>query len=76
MEYVYIKPLPGYCHEMVSQNDDGSYTIIINALLSKVEQAAAYRHAMRHINSDHFSIGDANKAEGEAHAEEEGRRQI
>ena len=77
MEYVYIKPLPGYCREMVSVNDDGSYTIIINSLLSKVEQAAAYRHAMRHINADHFSIGDANIAEGECHrAEEENRRKI
>ena len=77
MEYVYIKPLPGYCREMVSVNDDGSYTIIINALLSKVEQAAAYRHAMRHINCDHFSAGDADQIEGECHrAEEESRRKI
>lgn len=76
MEYVYIKPLPGYCREMVSVNDDGSYTIIINSMLSQVEQAAAYRHAMRHISSDHFACGDANRAEGEAHAEEEDRRKI
>lgn len=71
MEYVYMKPLPGYCREMVAQNDDGSYTIIINSLLSKVEQAAAYRHAMRHIRADHFQCGDANKAEGECHRAEE-----
>ena len=70
MIYVYTRQLPGYCHEMVSQNDDGSYTVIINEALSKIEQAAAYRHAIRHIRADHFSLGDANKAEGEAHAEE------
>lgn len=70
MIYVYTRHLPGYCHEMVAQNDDGSYTIIINEALSKIEQAAAYRHAMRHIRADHFACGDANRAEGEAHAEE------
>lgn len=79
MVYVYTKPMPGFCHEMVSQNDDGSYTIVINDVLSKVEQAAAYRHALLHIRKGHFDFVcdlTADEMEMEAHAEEESGRKI
>ena len=72
MEYVYLRPLPGYCHEMVAPNDDGSYTIIINEALSDVEKWEAYCHAMRHIKADHFSGRQADDVERETHAEKEG----
>lgn len=76
MVYVYLKQMPGYCHEMVAPNDDGSYTVIINEALSKAEQREAYSHALRHITSNHFESGEADIIEGECHAQEEGRRKI
>lgn len=76
MVYVYLKQMPGYCHEMVAPNDDGSYTVIINEALSKAEQTEAYEHAMRHITGNHFEYGEADKIEGECHAQEKGRREI
>lgn len=72
MEYVYLRPLPGYCREMVAPNDDGSYTIIINEALSDTEKWEAYCHAMRHISADHFSGRRADDVERDAHAKEEG----
>ena len=54
MEYVYLKEMPGYCHELVSQNKDGSYTIVINSCLCREQQLEAYEHAMRHIRNHDF----------------------
>ena len=76
MVYVYLKQMPGYCHEMVAPNDDGSYTVIINESLSKTEQIEAYRHAITHITQRHFEGGNADEIEGECHAKEEDRREI
>lgn len=76
MVYVYLKQMPGYCHEMVAPNDDGSYTVIINEALSKAEQIEAYEHALRHITGNHFECGEADTIEGECHAQEEGRRKV
>lgn len=71
MVYVYLKELPGYCHEMVSVNEDGSYTIIINNALSRDQQMDAYHHAMRHIGSGHLDhVGTADEIERDTHAEE------
>jgi hypothetical protein len=68
MVYVYLRPLPGYCHEMVSPNADGSYTIVINSILCKAQQKEAYDHAMRHISEGHFSDdATADSAERQAH---------
>ena len=66
MVYVYLKELPGYCHEMVSQNKDGTYTVIVNSLLARDQQLEAYHHALRHILGNHFEL-DAQSAEREAH---------
>ena len=76
VEYVYLVELPGYCHEMVSVNEDGSHTIIVNSILSKEQQLEAYRHAVKHINCGHFEEGTADEAEREAHAEEAQRRSL
>ena len=73
MIYSYTRPMPGYCREMVSQNDDGSYTIVVNSLLSKMEQAAAYRHALLHIRKGHFDFDTlltADEMEIDAHDKE------
>ena len=45
-------PAPG--NEMVFENEDDSFTIMINARLSYDEQLKAYRHAKRHIENDDF----------------------
>ena len=54
--------------EMVVSNDDGSYTILINARLSDAGRMAAYEHAMKHILKDDFSKKDVQKIESKAHA--------
>lgn len=42
-------------NEMVVPNEDGSYTILINAGLNYESQLKAYEHAMSHITNDDFS---------------------
>lgn len=39
---------------MVSANEDGSYTIFINARLSYEGRMKAYNHAMHHIKNEDF----------------------
>lgn len=53
--------------EMVVPNEDGSYTVLINAKLSYEMRIAAYDHAMKHINSDDFSKTDVQQIEADAH---------
>lgn len=54
--------------EMVVSNDDGSYTILINARLSDAGRMEAYEHAMKHILNDDFNKMDVQKIESKAHA--------
>ena len=58
-------PRPG--NEMVVPNEDGSYTILINARLSNDGQLRAYQHAMKHITDNDFSKSDVQSIEAEAH---------
>lgn len=58
-------PRPG--NEMVVPNEDGSYTILINARLSNEGQLRAYQHAMKHITDNDFSKSDVQSIEAEAH---------
>ena len=53
--------------EMVTINDDGSYTIFINARFSQEEQMKAYKHAMHHIDCSDFWKSDVQEIEQEAH---------
>lgn len=59
-------PTPG--NEMVFENEDNSFTIMINARLSYDEQLKAYRHAMRHIENDDFQKENVQTIEAAAHA--------
>lgn len=54
-------------NEMVVANEDGSYTILINARLSRKGQLKAYEHAMRHINNNDFEKSDVQAIEFTAH---------
>ena len=53
--------------EMVTENEDGSYTIFINARLSHNLQLKEYDHAMKHINDKHFEQYDVQAIEHCAH---------
>lgn len=44
--------------ELVVQNEDGSYTVLINAKLSQDGQLKAYRHALNHITNGDFEKSD------------------
>lgn len=58
-------PAPG--HEMVVENEDCSYTILLNAHLSYDEQLKAYHHAMSHIMNGDFQKKDVQSIEAHAH---------
>ena len=59
--------LPVKEKEAVTENEDGSFTIIINSRLSNDEQFKAYRHAMRHIENDDFQKDNVQTIETIAH---------
>ena len=52
---------------MVIQNEDGSYTILINAKLSDAGRIEAYQHAVKHILADDFYKSDVQEIESNAH---------
>ena len=54
-------------NEIVTQNADGGYTVIINSDLCQRKQREAYRHAMKHINENDFEKADVQTIEAEAH---------
>lgn len=53
--------------EMVVQNEDGSYTVLINAKLSQDGQLKAYQHALNHIDNGDFEKSDVQSIEFQAH---------
>lgn len=54
-------------NEAVTQNEDGSYTIFINARLNYEKQMMAYVHAMKHITGEDFSKDCVQAIECNAH---------
>lgn len=66
--YVYERPLPGFCNELVGQTEDAT-VIVVNSDLNAAQKMAAVRHAVRHIEQAHFDGSlTADEAEAEAHA--------
>ena len=53
--------------EMVMPNEDGSYTILINARLSDAGRMAAYVHAMKHIIGNDFEKNNVQEIESNVH---------
>lgn len=47
-------PLPADACEAVTPNDDGTYTVVINAQKSAETRLRAYRHALHHIAAGDF----------------------
>ena len=53
--------------ETVTENEDGSYTIFIEASLSREEQQEEFLHAMSHILGGDFSKDNADFIERHTH---------
>lgn len=54
-------------NEMVVPNEDGSYTILINAGLNYESQQRAFEHAMHHIKNNDFQKENVQEIEYYAH---------
>lgn len=54
-------------NEAVTHNEDGSYSVFINARLSNDGQLKAYEHAMRHIRESDFQKENVQTIEVAAH---------
>lgn len=66
--YVYERPLPGHCREMVGQTAEAT-VIVVNSALSDEQKLAAVRHAIYHVAAGHFDgCLTADEAEHDAHA--------
>ena len=48
--------------EHLVKNEDNSYTIFLNARLSKENQLKSYYHALRHINENDFCKENVHEA--------------
>jgi len=59
--HVYLMDFPGRTKEAVCPNEDGSFTLFINAKLSYERQLEAYKHALFHIQSQDFEKNDVQK---------------
>lgn len=66
---VVLLNFPGPGKEMICENEDGSFTIMINAKLSYNNQLASYNHAMKHIQNNDFQKNDVQMIEAAAHTE-------
>lgn len=66
--YTYTYPLPGSIRAFTVNNNDDTYTIVINDSLSRECQLKAYQHEIEHIeNGDFDSELTADEIEHNAH---------
>lgn len=55
--FVRIVPFPVSVDGMVTPNDDGTYSVYLNANTDDAHQRKAYRHELKHImNGDFYNI--------------------
>lgn len=64
---VILVDFPNGGNEMVVPNEDGSYTLLINARLSYDGQLKAYEHGIRHIENNDFEKENVQEIEFHAH---------
>lgn len=64
--FVRVIPFPvGRVGGMVTPNDDGTYSVYINANLNRERQLEAYEHEVRHIvNGDFYNEKTIREIEG------------
>ena len=53
--------------EHLVKNDDDTYTIFLNARLSRDSQLKYYHHALQHIKENDFEEKNVQEIESEAH---------
>ena len=58
MYFVRLVALPPTVRGAVLPNNDGTYTIIINSVLSAETRLAVLRHELAHIKKDHLYSED------------------
>ena len=75
--YVYAVPTQGI-PEIVKQNRDGSFTVLIDESLNREQQLDLVAHALSHVTheEDWFPGADVNEIERRCHAEETDGRKI
>lgn len=52
---VYLVDLPYSCKGYVRQNEDGTYTILLNSRLSYEENKKTFLHELSHIQENDFN---------------------
>lgn len=62
---VYFLNMDTSVNEQVILNEDGSYSIFLNARLNRERQMNAYKHALEHILKDDFGRECADEIEKE-----------
>ena len=65
--FTHLQDMPPSVSEFVTKNPDNTYSVFINAKLSREARMGAFRHAMRHISCNDFEKCDVQKIECEAH---------
>lgn len=75
--YVYAVPTQGI-PEIVRQNRDGSFTVLIDENLNREQQLNLVAHALGHVAhpEDWIPGADVDAIERRCHAEEESRRPV
>lgn len=61
--FIRIADFPVGIHGFVVPNDDGTFSVYINARDSRVRQRQACRHEKKHIARNDFSRDDVHDAE-------------
>lgn len=54
-------------NEVVTENEDGSYTIFVNSNLCESKRIHAIHHAIKHIKGCDFEKSDVQEIEADAH---------
>lgn len=54
-------------NEVITENEDGSYTIFVNSNLCESKRLHAIRHAFKHIKGRDFSKEDVQEIEAHSH---------
>ena len=65
--YTYIIDLKSSVPEIITENEDGTYSVFLNARYSFEHQQESFAHACRHIERCDFENSDVQQIETEAH---------
>lgn len=68
--FVHEMDLPTTVDGFTRCNEDGSYTIILNARSAHCRRIRAYDHELRHIQRNDFAGSDVQEIESENHRED------